>query len=107
TLLWHAGTEDNGWAVEYRSAADQPWRKAETVLARRIAVGGVEPHTVYRAVLTGLPPGAGVSYRVRRGSEVVFSSEARAPKRADQGYRFVAFGDCGANTPEQRAIAYR
>ena len=30
-----------------------------------------------------------------------------SPKAADQPYRFVAFGDCGADTPEQRQIALR
>ena len=30
-----------------------------------------------------------------------------APKPADQPHRFVVFGDCGANTPEQKAVAYR
>ena len=29
------------------------------------------------------------------------------PKAADQPYRFVTFGDCGADTPEQRQIALR
>src|SRR5205823_7316338 len=30
-----------------------------------------------------------------------------APKTAGQPYRFVAFGDCGAGTAEQRPIAYQ
>jgi predicted phosphodiesterase len=37
----------------------------------------------------------------------VFSAKARARKSADQPYTFVAFGDCAAGTPEQRAIAYQ
>ena len=32
----------------------------------------------------------------------VFEAEARAPKAADQPHRFVVFGDCGADTPEER-----
>ncbi len=47
------------------------------------------------------------AYRVSRGGKVVFEAEARAPKVARQPQRFVAFGDCGAGTPEQKAIAYR
>jgi hypothetical protein len=107
TLLWHAASADNAWSVEFRRAADRPWRKPEVVAAHQVAVGGVEPHTVYRAVLTGLIPGGDFWYQVRKRDKVVFSAVARAPKAADQGYRFVVFGDCGANTPEQRAIAYR
>ena len=37
----------------------------------------------------------------------MFSAEARAPKLADQPQRFVVFGDCGAGTAEEKAIAYR
>ena len=106
-LLWHAGDADADWEVEYRSGAERPWRKAQAASARPIAVPGVEPHWVYRAVLTGLEPGGDFSYRVRKGGEVVFSAAGRAPKGADQAYRFVAFGDGGADTPEQKAIAYR
>jgi hypothetical protein len=70
-------------------------------------VAGVEPHRVYRVPLTGLEPGGMFGYRVSKGGEVVFESEARAPKAAGQPQRFVAFGDCGAGTPEEKAIAYR
>jgi hypothetical protein len=58
-------------------------------------------------VLTGLEPGGTFRYRVRKGGTVIFSADGRSPKRVDQGYRFVAFGDSGAGTPEQKAIAYR
>ena len=107
-LLWHAPDADADWTVEHRAVgADGPWTKAEAPSSRRVAVAGVEPHRVYRASLNGLEPGGAVSYRVSRGSEVVFSAEARAPKSADQPYRFAAFGDCGAGTPEQKPMAYR
>ena len=70
-------------------------------------MGGIEPHRVYHAALTGLEPGVTFAYRVSRGGQAVFEAEARAPKGASQPQRFVVFGDCGANTPEQKAIAYR
>ena len=62
---------------------------------------------VYQAVLTGLEPGQVFCYRVSKEGRVVFESEARAPRAVDQPHRFVAFGDCGADTPEERAIVYR
>jgi hypothetical protein len=107
SLLWHAGDADSTWEVEYRSGTEGPWRKAQAVSTHPIAVPGVDPHWVCRAVLTGLDKGGSFNYRVRKGGEVVFSAESRAPKGVDQAYRFVAFGDCGANTPDQKAIAYR
>jgi acid phosphatase type 7 len=106
-LLWHAPDSDAAWSVEYRDSADRPWTKAVGLEAKRIAVAGIEPHRVYRAPLTGLASGGTFTYRVSKGSEVVFSSEARAPKSAAQPYRFVAFGDCGAGTPEQKPLANR
>jgi hypothetical protein len=70
-------------------------------------VPAIEPHRIYHLALTGLEPGKAFNYRVRKGGVVVFDSEARAPKAADQPHRFVVFGDCGADTPEQASIAYR
>jgi hypothetical protein len=107
TILWHAADVDASWSVEYRAGADRPWGKAEPPTSRRVAVEGTEPHRVYRAALAGLEPGAPFRYRVRNGDAVVFEAEARAPKSADQPYRFVAFGDLGAGTPEQKPLALR
>jgi hypothetical protein len=106
-LLWHAADSDADWSVEYRPGPGTRWQPARAPAARRVAVAGSEPHRVYHASLTGLEPGVIFAYRVRRGGKVVFEAEARAPKVARQAQRFVAFGDCGAGTPEQTAIAYR
>ena len=107
TLLWHADDADAGWAVEYRNADDQSWRRAAAPSHHRIAVGGVAPHRRYRAVLTGLPAGRTFSYRVYKGDQTVFEAEGQARKAADQPYRFAAFGDCGVNSAGQKAVAYR
>ena len=57
--------------------------------------------------MTGLEPGKKFSYRISKEQKVVFEADALAPRSADQNQRFVVFGDCGANTPEQKGIAYR
>jgi hypothetical protein len=106
-LLWQAEDTETAWVVEYRSGAEGPWRTAAAPAWRRIAVPSLAPHRLYRAGLKGLAPGSAFSYRVRRGGEVVFAAEGRARKGADQPYRFVAFGDCAAGTPAQKAIAYQ
>ena len=70
-------------------------------------LSGIEPHRVYQhlwPIWSRARSSATASAMVARA---VFESEARAPKAADQPYRFVVFGDCGADTPEERAIAYR
>jgi hypothetical protein len=106
-LHWQVDEAAADWSVDYRPGADRPWRSAELLPVRRIAVTGIAPHELHRAVLTDLVPGDRFSYRLTKNKEVVFQAEGRAPKRADQPYRFVAFGDCGAGTPEQKMIAHR
>src|SRR5579883_1119175 len=107
SLLWHAEDIAAEWTVEFKTAADSLWRRAAPPLMRRVEVPSVAAHRVYRVVFRGLPPGGDFSYRVRKGDDIVFSAEARARKSAAQPYRFVAFGDCAAGTPNQKTIAYR
>jgi hypothetical protein len=104
-VVWHAEDVDADWGVAYRSAADQPWRTTDPPESRRIAVVGAAPHRVYRARLKHPAPGGVGSYRVLRGGEVVFASTVKPPKSRDQPHRFAVFGDCGAGTPAEKAVA--
>ena len=107
-VMWHAPDVDSAWSVEVRSRTDGPWQAvAKAPSAHRIAVPSIEPHRVYHLGLTGLEPGKKFSYRISKEQKVVFEADALAPRPSDQNQRFVVFGDCGANTPEQKAIAYR
>jgi acid phosphatase type 7 len=106
-LMWHAADADADWTVEYRPGPGTRWQAAKAPAAQRVVVAGIEPHRVYQASLTGLESGVMFAYRVRNGGKVVFEADARAPKATGQPQRFVVFGDCGAGTPEQKAITYR
>lgn len=106
-LLWLAVDRDARWSVEERTAAGSPWRELAAPTVRRIALEGPPAFRLGRAVLEGLTPGGEFDYRVRRDGQPVFEARARARKPAGTPHRFVAFGDCGANTPEQRAVAYQ
>ena len=106
-VLWHTEDADAQWAVECRTGADKPWQPTPAPTVRRIAVEGVSPHRLYRTSLAGLEPGGEFSYRVRKGGEIVFAADGRGPRPAGKPQRFVVFGDCGANTAEQRTIAFR
>jgi hypothetical protein len=106
-VVWHTTDADATWVVDYRPGYGRRWQTAPAPSFQRVAVIGVEPHRVYQEALTGLEPGQAFSYRLSKDGQDVFESEARAPKAADQTQRFVVFGDCGADTPEERAIAYR
>src|SRR5579862_1295232 len=102
-LLWQTPDEPADWIVEIKRGP--LWRKMAAPSSRRIAVGGIEPHLVWRATLTGLTPGAEFEYRLQRSGKVVFDAKGRARKPATQAFRFVAFGDCAAGTPAQKEIA--
>ncbi len=106
-LAWQTNDSDTPWVVDYRPGVGRRWQTGQAPVFTRVAVPGTEPHRVYLVALADLEPGQIFAYRVSNEGKVVFESEARAPKAADQPCRFVVFGDCGADTPEERAIAYR
>jgi hypothetical protein len=106
-LVWHALDSDAPWSVETRAGEGRTWERSSEPAYRRVDVDGTEPHRVYRATLTGLERGARFRYRVRHRDVTVFEAEATAPKSADQPYRFLAFGDVGAGTDEQKPLALR
>ncbi|HEV8146938.1 MAG TPA: metallophosphoesterase family protein [Bryobacteraceae bacterium] len=103
-LMWHSAEETPNWTVEVKSGSSK-WVKTGVPAARRIQVPTIETHYVWRAVLSGLKPGTKFEYRVSRAGEKVFESSGMARKGPDQPVKFVAWGDCAANTPGQRAIA--
>jgi predicted phosphodiesterase len=106
-VLWHAADIEGDWVLEHRASSDAQWHKADAPKSSRVAVGNVTPRRVYSAALNGLVPGSSFQYRILKDGKVVFASDARAPKSADQPYRVVVFGDIGAGTPEQKTIANR
>jgi hypothetical protein len=105
-VLWHAEDVDVAWSVEFQAEGAPDWRRAAAPGYRRVAAPTIAPHRVYRATLEGLPPGAEVAYRVLRGEKPVFQATTKAPAGPGGHSRVAVFGDCGAGTPEQRAIAH-
>lgn len=109
TLLWQTPDDSSDWAVELKRPLGKMktplWRKTNAPTNRRIVVRGIEPHRVWRATLTGLAPGADFEYRVLHAGKPVFDGKGRARKGANQAFKFVAFGDCGSNTPSEKLVA--
>jgi hypothetical protein len=111
-LLWQTPDPGEGadapWSVEVQADPGNEWVAAGAPTSRRLAVEGVPPIRLYRADLTGLKPGAGFTYRVRRGNQAVFEARGSTRKPAGTPHRFVAFGDCALkNSPGQKAVAYQ
>jgi acid phosphatase type 7 len=105
SLLWQAPPDNAKWQVQI--AGGGKWISMGTPSGRAVNMPGIPLHRVYRAELTDLKPGAEFDYRVLRDGKQVFESKATARKAPDQPYSFVAFGDCAAGTPGQRAVAYQ
>ncbi len=106
-LLWHAADLDADWSVEYRPGPGTRWQATKAPAARRVAVAGIDPHRVYRRFPDGPRTGRDVRLPREPGGQGGLRVRGPRPKVAGQPQRFVAFGDCGAGTPEQKAIAYR
>lgn len=106
-LLWQDSDVAAEWIVESRKTSASVWEACPVPAMRRISPEGDVPFRTYRTSLKGLAPGSAFTYRVRKGGEIVFAAEGRAPAARDQSHRFVVFGDCGANTVGQKAVAYQ
>ncbi|MBV6431505.1 MAG: hypothetical protein IANPNBLG_01637 [Bryobacteraceae bacterium] len=106
-VLWHAADEDAAWSAQYRAKGATRWRAAKAVLLRRITATDIAPHRVYAADFGGLTAGFEYHYRILLGGKPVFESAAHARKPAGAAIRFAVFGDCGQNSPGQKAVAYQ
>ncbi|MES2003552.1 MAG: metallophosphoesterase [Bacteroidota bacterium] len=104
-LLWHAADADADWVVEYTNGSNNTFIQSETISFTKVAVSNTPAHRVYHASFKNLVPGKRFSYHVIKAGTTVFSAEAQAPKSADQSYRFVAMGDIGAETRDQKKLA--
>ncbi len=104
-VLWHAAPVNAEWKLEYRSAEQKNWTANDTIYFNTVAVEGIAAHRVYHAGITHLIAGSQFSYRIWNNGKIVFTADAQAVKKADQSYRFVAFGDIGAEKPDQKRLA--
>ena len=110
-VLWQGADRDETWSLEARTSAGPspggPWVEAAPATSRRASLEGDEPRRFYRAVVPGQPAGGTFAYRVKRAGVPVFEASARAPRPGTHSHRFVVFGDGGAGTSGQRAVAYQ
>ena len=96
----HGGCRAN-WVVQYRKPGAPTWA-ASTPKFAVVNARGTDSHRVHQAKLGGLEPGSEVDYRVRKDDAVFFEARGRTRKSVGQDHRFVVFGDCAADTVEQR-----
>jgi len=104
-ILWLTEEKNTDWSVEIKRYDSFDWQKLSAPTYQRVAVEGAAKHRVYHAVANDLPLGKTFDYRVFVGSKEVFAGTGQARKSAEMPFRMVVFGDCAADTTDQRAIA--
>jgi predicted phosphodiesterase len=106
-ILWHAADSEAKWELEHRHNSNTAWVKADAITYTLLAQVNVSPNRVYHACISGLKPGETFQYRILKEGMEVFSAEAKAIKSFNQSYRFVVMGDIGAETIDQKKLAYQ
>lgn len=107
-VIWQTDSVAGNFKVRY--AAGKSWETATRLYNAKISgvtlrIAG-KMTLLYRAVLTGLEFDTHYLYQVAVGDRIIAENtfESRSKHRTT---RFVAFGDCGTGSPEQKAIAYQ
>ena len=110
SLLWQTLDDvrsNAAWGVELRPEGSDAWTPMGPPTSRRLALAGLPAYRLFRAGLTGLSPNKTFEYRVTRGGRPVFLAPVKGRPGVDDPQRFVVFGDGGAGTYEQAAVAER
>jgi hypothetical protein len=106
TLVWQTLDTEANWSVAIEDTRLGGWRTVDAPTFRKIAIDGLVPFRLYHARLSGLAPGEHFTYKVSRSGVSVFEARAHSRKPPGRAQRFVAFGDCGAGTWDERKVAY-
>lgn len=102
-LLWHSQDSLSTFNVEIKT--NNQWQAQASVQRQKIETDLLPSFFVYRAQLQGLSPGKAFSYRILKNQAMVYTNQGKAPKSAQQNHRFICFGDVGAGTEAQIALA--
>jgi hypothetical protein len=103
-VIWQTDSVPGNFEVTYAQLPGNKFVKAKISFTKLFL--NKRTSLLYRATLTGLKFDSDYTYRVTLNgkpvSESRFTSRTKKPQT-----RFVVFGDCGAGTPQQAAIAYQ
>jgi 3',5'-cyclic AMP phosphodiesterase CpdA len=110
-VLWQGVDRDERWSVQVGAVGADGvvghWDPVDPPSWQRAALEGIAPRRLYRATFPERASGSPFAYRHRLDGVTVFEARARAPRTEAQPHRFVVFGDGGAGTSGQRAVAYQ
>lgn len=99
TIVWFTDNESHRWDATANGAV-------ATILERLVALPGFDkPIKKHTARFTRLTAGEHFEYSIKEDGVEVFKAVAMAKKDSKQPYRVCIFGDCGALTDGQKAVA--
>lgn len=109
-LVWFSNNDKTKWEVLCKpqaSAKDKTtFQPVQQIKDSIITIPGQNqtPFHKYTARLN-TPAGETFEYKVKANGSEVFSASGIAPRKADQAYKIVVFGDCGSGSDGQRRLA--
>lgn len=107
-VLWQTDSAEGNFTVTYAegSTLDGAAKIATAKVSSEALLFPGRTSFVYRAQLTGLNFDSEYAYRVSLGEKVITSSSFKT-RTKKPAVRFVAMGDMGTASPQQRAVAYQ
>jgi hypothetical protein len=107
-VVWETDSVPGNFKVEFVEGKgfEGAAKVALSKISSQALTVGRRTSYIYRAPLTGLKFDADYTYRVMSGDQVVTLATFRTRTKGNT-VRFVAFGDMGAGTPQQAAVAYQ
>jgi acid phosphatase type 7 len=106
-ICWSARADEGKWRVEVRGDEKESWKKQPDPASRPLESDPRGNLLGLESTISGLTPGAQFEYRILKNEKEVFRATGRARKSAHESYHFVVFGDMGAGSPGQKAVAYQ
>jgi len=109
-VCWMATGDSDKWEVQSREDWVAGWHDQEKPKTSVCASYNEAPPNrlfSFESTLSYLTPGARFEYRILKNGQEVFKSQGMARKSREQPFRFVVFGDMGANSPGQKQVAYQ
>ena len=103
TLIWH--TEDTSRQFNVELKTNDKWHTVKNLELQKMTIQNKLAYYSYSVNLPFLMPGLPYDYRIKVKNKIIFQATATAPKNEQQSYSFIAIGDIGAETPQQKKIA--
>ena len=106
-LLWITSGNQDAWNLSTKNAGKSQWQQQQA--PRKVILSYSVPEKLYLwdNAINGLSPGQKFEYKLSKDGKEVFRGNGVARKNSEQSYRFVLFGDTGADTLSERKIVYQ